>query len=384
MSYSGELSRPVAAMVFIMGVIGSAMPMLSPVIVGSLASGYNLSVREAGYELTAMLVGFTSAAFVLSFMLHRIDRRQSFGIGLALMVMASLAILVVTGPVTLAIALFCLGSGGGSVMASALAVHAGRARPDRAFAIQFSLTTGAMILVFPLISLLRENWGWFAVFALMGAAAAIALPFLFRLHPLVASRQVPHTADAPTRKALLPVIAAVTALFLISFANFNIWSFAERIGIGHGLNEQVIGTVMGAAALTGLCAGLLAAWLGMRMGRLVPILGALLSLLVAGWLMLKGETGGFQIGVLGFYASWLFISPYLLGTVAALDPAGRTVALGSALQNVGMSVAPAIAGLLITGSDYLPLIWIATICYLIIAFLLAFVARWISRGTAPG
>ena len=55
--------------------------------------------------------------------------------------------------------------------------------------------------------------------------------------------------------------------------------------------------------------------------------------------------------------SFFFVFPYLMGTMAVLDPRGRWAVAAGAAEVVGLGVGPVVGGLLVTGADYGVLAW---------------------------
>jgi predicted MFS family arabinose efflux permease len=97
--------------------------------------------------------------------------------------------------------------------------------------------------------------------------------------------------------------------------------------------------------MSALAGGAIAALLGVRLGRVFPIvLGCLLSA-TGRCLYISSASGvtllfGSLLWGLGFY----FISPYQMGLVAAADRKGRAAVASAAAFNFGYAVGPGLAG----------------------------------------
>jgi hypothetical protein len=102
------------------------------------------------------------------------------------------------------------------------------------------------------------------------------------------------------------------------------------------------------STLAGLVGGLIAAVLGTRLGRLIPIVAGSLLSLFGRWGYINA-TGACELGAmslvwgLGFY----FVSPYQMGLAAALDRSGRVAVATGGITNVGYGLGPVIAGSMI-------------------------------------
>ena len=65
----------------------------------------------------------------------------------------------------------------------------------------------------------------------------------------------------------------------------------------------------------------------------------------------------FGCAVGGFY--WNFLLPLVLGLLAQVDASGRGSVLGGTMSSLGAAIGPLLAGLLIQGTNYQPVGWMA-------------------------
>jgi MFS family permease len=352
-------------MMLILGIVGSAPSMLSPVIAGALASRFRLPADRVGWALSAMLAGFAGANIVLSILLRLIGKRTLLAASAVLMGVASALILAAQAYAPAVAALFLFGFGGGGILGTTFAIYASDRAPDRRYALQFAATTAAMIAIFPAISAARDVYGAFGIFVAFAVAAGVAAVLAFLLPSSTGTTMgTPrlHLGGTEWR-----VHATIAAIAFVSFAGFSVWSFVERVGIAHGYPNAEVGQLLGLAALAGLVAGLSASWLGTRLGRALPTLIALAGMALATCGI--ATSWAYPPGALLFYASWLVVMPYLLGLLAALDPTGRAVAAATAFQNAGMALAPAVAGSLMVFGGFTAVLTLALVGYLLTAIL---------------
>jgi predicted MFS family arabinose efflux permease len=102
----------------------------------------------------------------------------------------------------------------------------------------------------------------------------------------------------------------------------------------------------------GLAGGAIAALLGVRLGRVFPIvLGCLLS--VSGRLLYISSGSGLTLlfGSLLWGIGFYFVSPYQMGLVAAVDRKGRAAVASAAAFNFGYAVGPGLAGRILEYMD---------------------------------
>jgi MFS family permease len=139
---------------------------------------------------------------------------------------------------------------------------------------------------------------------------------------------------------------ALAGMLIYSIAEMALWQFAYTIPVTEsGLDEDLVAYVLTCTTIAGLSGGAIAAWLGTRVGRVIPITVGMLINLVGQVVFLSATTpamlwiGGVCWG-LGFY----FVSPFQIGLVAALDRRGRLAVASGAAMNYGYALGPGIAG----------------------------------------
>jgi MFS family permease len=145
--------------------------------------------------------------------------------------------------------------------------------------------------------------------------------------------------------AKVSTLLILAAVFIYSLAEQALWQFSLELALDRGIGSAEASHVLGATVLMGLIGGAIAATVGLRFGRVFPIvIGTLFS--VAGrWIYISAGSvellwvGGLLWG-LGFY----FVTPYQFGLAAALDRRGRIVVAAAGLSNLGYGVGPSIAG----------------------------------------
>jgi predicted MFS family arabinose efflux permease len=181
---------------------------------------------------------------------------------------------------------------------------------------------------------------------------------------------------------------ALAGMFLFSAGEQALWNFAYNIPIEAGVDPAFASQVVAFTTIVGLSGGGIAALLGVRLGRVAPIVvGTLLS--VSGrWLYINSASGetllmGSLLWGIGFY----FVSPFQIGLVAAIDRKGRVaVAAGSAI-NFGYAVGPGVAGWVLQYLDRESLVVVtvaSTIASLLLILPLAIrVDRDAQTGRAP-
>jgi MFS family permease len=133
----------------------------------------------------------------------------------------------------------------------------------------------------------------------------------------------------------------------------------------------------------GLAGGAIAAVLGVRLGRVAPLLvGSLCSVIGRGVYIAASSSEWLFLGALLWGLGFYFVSAYQLGLVAALDRRGRVAVAGGAALNFGYAIGPAIAGWILQRMDHSALIVAICGATLLSMFLLLPLAIRVERGLA--
>jgi MFS family permease len=141
-------------------------------------------------------------------------------------------------------------------------------------------------------------------------------------------------------------------MFLYSAAEQALWNFAYNIPIEAGVDPTLAAQILAFTTIMGLAGGAVAALLGVRLGRILPIVAGCLFSLCGRWLYISSASGtmlllGSLLWGIGFY----FVSPYQIGLVAAVDRKGRAAVASAAAFNFGYAVGPGLAGRILQYMD---------------------------------
>jgi hypothetical protein len=148
------------------------------------------------------------------------------------------------------------------------------------------------------------------------------------------------------------VLMTFAGMFLYSAAEQALWNFAYNLPIEAGVDPTLAARILGFTVFMGLAGGAVAALLGVRLGRIFPIvLGCLLS--VSGrWLYISSASSStLLVGSLLWGIGFYFVSPYQIGLVAAADRTGRAAVASAAAFNFGYAVGPGLAGRILQSMD---------------------------------
>lgn len=368
------------------GYLGSAG---APIIVSALIES-GLSTQQAGdlgtIELTMLAISSTAVTPLVT----RISHRRLAMSGAAFAVIGLLLSVMSESYGEMMIGRVITGLGSGLAISGANAAVAAREDAERIFALIWTMGGGITASLTYGLPYVVTDGNYPMGFGVLLLLCLAGLPFMVWVPPQPNLPEVPGTAGS-TERAVDPArgesdarsnlfspaaIMALFGIFIYSVAEQALWNFGYYIPVQAGVPEEVVGGILSITVLMGLAGGAFAAWFGVRMGRVWPIvIGSLLSL-AGRWVFIASSTsewvffGGLLWG-LGFY----FVSPYQIGLVAALDRHGRLAVLGGGAMNFGYALGPMIAGRLLESLDssaFLVVIVAATFASLFLLLPLAF------------
>ena len=332
--------------------IGYMGYMLMPALLASVMAQLEINEAQAGVAATAQLGGLALALFTTTLILARIDIRSLILLG-TVIATAGLALAAFASSFEgVLVGLSTGGIGMGMVLAGGNAIVASSDNPDRLFAIIFAF--GQVTAIMILIAILPAAVGRFGY---QGGFGCVSLTFiimgvvLFFTAPR--SNREEQKVNPELNRFLIFFSPAVLALLLLGLADASVWPFSQQIGTSLGLGPGVAESVLAAALAAGVIGSLTAAWLGVRLGRTLPMVFGVIILACCYYFVLNASKSwvyvAAQITALFVYG---FSVPYFFGLCGELDSKGRFMAAGAGMQMVGLALAPWLAGTLIVQSGY--------------------------------
>lgn len=344
-------------------------------IVGSAADDRGLTPDQLGFAASAFLAGLAIVNFAGFLWLRRFNWRWLVAI---CNLIASLAFLYPIFVFSFEIWFACnllAGTATGISYGISIACLGDARQRERNFAVAYlgqTFLSAAIIFSLPRISstldIFALGQGIAAVLMLLGILLLPLLPASGTKAQPVARSRVLGVDEARSRLSRTALIMALTLLMLNVAAEGAIWTFLERIAVADGHDTRFAATVIAASFFTAGIGSLLAALAGARFGRSKPFLlavAASITSVVMFWL--GGEAAVYVIAVLLFAAAWNLGSPYRMALAVDADTTGRYTTFVPAMQALGATIGPALAGLLIVNGSfayvYLTsiLMWIVTI-----------------------
>ena len=356
---ANPVDRPSAALAI--GAISGAGALVvstAPVVVGALDSAFGFEQSQLGDIIFYYNVGFTALVIAaLLFIRHLHWRRAAFAAS-ALVAGGFLALPALSSFAAVATLFGAIGIAAGMLYALGMTIAGDSDNADRAFGLKLGMESVPSVLMLFFIPAVALPLGGLQ-------AAALSFAVLFVVLGLIAiwlpARAVPvggnidveaalhHDAVPGARRnsAAQSLLALVASIIFVAGIAAS-WSFLELIAGEKGFSAGTIGLVLSIGFGVAALGGFVAAVIGTRFGRIVPMTGVFLlqaaGLALIGW---SQDVAMFTIGTFLLLSTINFGLAFLFGLSAELDATGRFVVLSATTLSVGGGIGPAIGGRLI-------------------------------------
>lgn len=360
---------------------GSALPFnLGPLIFGSAADQFGFAPENIGYFSSLFLLGFSSSIIALYFLQTRVNWHYVMVggtvLGGVLMWLSSF-----TGNVTYWNILWLLiGLSFGPVYSVVVPVLTKLPNASRGFGGKLAIETGIpalMLLIFPI--LVVTQYGYSGV-----AAGSLVVLMLLALTafwiPKTLARAESHIDDSPgipaasnKSRTVLTWIGIITVCIYFG-GQISTWIFVERSARTLGYGSEAVGILLALGKTGAMVGSIAAAVIASSLGRWRPHLISF-GLMMTGQALLLTHPSYllFMTGAFMFEFSWAFLVPYLMTHVGELDQTKKLVVFVPAAQAMGGAYGPALAGNIVTETDYSNVFIFgmvtATICVLVYTWL---------------
>ncbi len=315
---------------------------IAPAMVNSLVANGRLPVSAAALVGAAELAGMTLALLLgPSYVGTASPRRLTLGaIGTA--IIAHLLSLIVAGVGPIALARAAAGASEGVVYAVAVASLAATAAPDRAFGVMITVNHAVSTVILALLAWIVLHASGLGPGGVIVGFLLLTCPFVIALQPPTSKHQADTGVSHSAKVGLIPAAGGLAAVFLLSLGFGVVWPLVGQIARFQGIDAGVIARSLSIAGMGGVAGGLAAALLGIRLGRLQPLV--LASLAFAFALVLPTYPVAFASIAFAILFFWTLSLPYYLGLVSWFDRTGALAVATSAMIPCGIAVGQATAG----------------------------------------
>lgn len=368
--------------IIIVGGIGAFAIIVIPGVLLALSQELGMSASDAARLATMELLGMLFSTVFLGRFVRGAHARRSLFIAFAVLVAGNISCIWLAGTGALAGARIVCGMADGLALAAMGAAAATVPNPDRLFAVYMATNLMAVLAFFTALPAILAGGGLAGMFIVLASLGALGLVATIWF-PSAPSVNPDAPALAPARYGRIAIMG-LTASFVFCLGIGLVWPLMGEIGQALGWSTAEVSGALGLAPLGGICAGAIAAFLGARLGRRLPLCVGGFAL-VASMLLLAGRGIDFKILVTAFMFAWVFVTSYFMGMVAAADEDGRSSALLPATQQAGLALGPVTAASLAVGNSFSVVIVIgAVVCTagLLLAVATDAAGRSARRGTA--
>ena len=337
---------------------------IMPAIVDGLVTGLGFSNPDAGMVGAANIYGASVGSFLAIFLVGRLRWRPTLAALLCVLIAIDLASIPLRDPMLLVVVRALHGLVGGTAVGISYSVIARTHSPDRAFGmlllVQFGLG-GLGVMLLPGLVPIYGTQALFLALAALTLVALAALPMI-RVGTAAPSTQATPASQPHARNRRLAITTlALLALFLFQAGNMAMAAFIIGLGEHYGLARDFISQALGWATWVGASGAVLVIAIGIRHGRVRPLLVAGVLTLAGCTLFLASDNGWlFFAANVGTAITWSFVVPYLFGMLSALDGSGRMAALGGFASKLGLASGPLAAGWLVRDGDF-PLLIVVSV-----------------------
>lgn len=347
-------SRTTLAALIVIGTGAMTSATLSPVMLGLFIDELRLTASQASLALAAENGAYALGLLLFYLVLHRARRPMLAGVGLAVMIVTSLLTAKAGGFVPLLAIRAAFGLAMGFTASTVFAAYAGRADPQRVWAIAtfVNLTYAALLLT--LSGWIAQTFGLTGIVAVLAVVALIGLACTRAIPPAPPVVQVAPVEGAAGGWTInRPAICGALALLCLYAGHTTLWSFQERMGLALGLDRSQVGVLLGISVLGAIAGAVLSMTAGHRFGQRGPNALAFAGLIASALLLAMPVMAAYVAGAVIVKTAWFFGLPFILGALARLDRSGRWSSMGAALLALGSAIGPAIGATLASHGEHM-------------------------------
>jgi len=329
---------------------------IMPLVLGAAAESRQIDDRQLGFIAGAFMLGmfFVTASGV--FWIRRFKWRRTLRIcALTAATCYTIPIFNADYLVLLAAMTVC-GIACGAGYSITIACLGDTRMPERGFGMTWGMQNALGVIMSLTLPRITDASNALPVaLALLATLTLIALLLI----PSMPDRGVKglggrERKNTASQSKMLPVVAVgLMVIFLVFLAESSIWAYLERIALSNGLNREMAGTAIAASLFVATCSSFIAAAIGNRLGRMIPMTIAIVASIFSVFLFHNGSgTVMFFVAIMIYGAAWNFGAPYRMALVAEADVEGRYVPAITSVQTLGSAIGPTMAGLVVSQGSY--------------------------------
>ena len=371
-------SMPARVLLAFLATAGLFYVNIMPALVDGLKVGLGFTNKQAGLVGSCNVYGAACGAFLVAFLVRRINWRTAAHFLLLGLIGMDLLSMLVKDPFALMGARFLHGFIGGMLVGISFSIFARTAAPDRTFGVLLLVQVFAGGLGVMSLPLLVPKFGTNVLFLTLILFSLTTLVMLQFLPDYPVKTPVPRApGGAPDELQLKPLLLALLSVFFFQAANMGLFAFIIGLGERHGLEIAFISETLGIANWFATLGAVLVIVLSTRFGIFKPIIGGMLLTLVGTYVFNYCEVKWIWIAAnIGTGISWNFVISHLLGMCARFDRTGQTAVWGGFASKMGLASGPMLFSFIVGASNYSALIATALVL-LAFATLASAIPAWV-------
>ena len=375
-------SMPARILLAFLATAGFFYVNIMPALVDGLKVGLGFSNKQAGLVGSCNVYGAAGGAFLIAFLVRRIDWRSAAHLLLFGLIGVDLLSMLVKNPYGLMGARFLHGFIGGMLVGISFSIFARTTAPDRTFGVLLLVQVFAGGLGVMSLPLLVPRFGTNILFATLILFSVTTLVMLQFLPGYPVKAPAPRTPGAaPDRLQWNPLLLALFSVFFIQAANMGLFAFIIGLGKSHGLEVAFVSETLGLANWIATLGAVLVIVLSTRFGIFKPILVGMLLTLAGTYVFNFSSVKWIWIAAnIATGITWNFVISHLLGMCARFDLTGQTAVWGGFASKMGLASGPMLASFIVGGGNYSALIATALVLLAFATFTSAIPAWVLDHG----
>ena len=352
--------------------INQAMLFILPSFVGALGEDFQLPPDKLGLLASADLIGIAVSTASAPLWLRQVRWRRTVVAALIALLLTNVVCFSVVSFAPLMALRFLTGVIAGVGYSLGLAGIMDTRRPDRNAGLLVVVGTLFSALGLYLIDSFAAGFRLHVVYVyiLVWTAPSIVLAWLFFPDEPGERSQRISTIDRGSLALRGGAVILAAGIYYLMIG--SVWGHLEGIAREAGLTLVETGRALSFGLVVSLLGGAAAAALGLRLGRVPPLLvGGLLQLAS---LLLLTRLQNFHHPIVAFCAVnaifqlvWTFVVPYFMILFAQIEPTGRFISMYGAVTHLTLAIGPYAGAGFISGGHYRALLWFGTalvfVCY---------------------
>ena len=334
----------------------------APVIFGSAADSFGFLPNEIGYMSSIFLFMFALSIVLTYWLQEKVSWHSIMYGGPILGGVAMVAMAASSSSTAWYIGWAIVGLCFGPVFSIVVPILAKQEESASAFGGKLALETGIpalLLLTFPILVAPFFGYVGVAVGSLVALAfmawSAILIPRSEATTGQSAAMEGSTTEEKPRNTGMRAAIIwiGIVTICIYFGGQISTWIFVERSAKILDYGDASIGLLLFLGKSGAMVGAIAAMLLGFRLGRLTPHWLSFVVLMTGQILLLLAPSYfAFMSGAFLFEFGWSFLVPYLMADVGELDVTGKLIIFVPAAQALGGAYGPALAGNLVTTSDY--------------------------------